>query len=124
MDRLNSLLKKVISQVISRHVRDPNLHSLITITKVETSKDLHHAKVYVGVLGSQGEREKAIEVLQSAAGFISVNASKEVKLRYFPSLRFFLDRSTDKHMHIDHLLHKIEQEREKREEKPPFLEGS
>lgn len=113
-DRLNSLLKEVISEVVSRHVRNPDVHELTTITRVQISKDLHHAKVYVSVIAPSKLQHETVEALQSASGFIGVNASKMVKLRYFPQLRFILDDSAEKHMHIDSLLKEIAKEQEQR----------
>lgn len=106
-DRLNSLLKEVISEVIRLQVRHPGVHELITVMSVDISKDLRHAKVYVSVIGTPEDKKKTIEALQSAAGFIAVNASKKVVMRYFPELLFRLDESVDKHMRIEEVLEEI-----------------
>jgi ribosome-binding factor A len=116
-DRLNSLLKEVISEVIRREVKNPHVNTLITVTHVDISKDLHHAKVYVSVIGSEKEKLETIAALQSAAGFIAINSSKKVVMRYFPELLFRLDDSVEKHMHIEDILTKINTERESREVK-------
>jgi ribosome-binding factor A len=115
VDRLNSLLKEVISEVIHRDVRNPHLGKLITVTRVSISKDLHHAKVFISVIGTDQEKSDSILALQSAAGFIAVNASKKVVMRYFPELQFKLDDSVDKHMRIETLLGEIAAERDSRE---------
>ena len=117
VDRLNSLLKEVISEVIHRDVRNPHLGKFITVTRVAISKDLHHAKVFISVIGSEQEKTESIEALQSAAGFIAVNASQKVVLRYFPELKFKLDDSVDRHMRIETLLEEIASERESRQSK-------
>lgn len=114
-DRLNSLLKEVISEVVRRDVRNPHVHELVTITRVDITKDLHHAKVYVSVIGDSAAKEETLAALQSAAGFIAVNASKKVVMRYFPALTFKLDDAVDKHMRMEELLKKIQDEREARE---------
>jgi ribosome-binding factor A len=82
---------------------------------VDITKDLQHAKVYISVIGTEQERKNTIDALESAAGFISVNASKKVVMRLFPTLTFRLDTSVDKQMKIDSLLKKIHQEEESRE---------
>lgn len=115
-DRLNSLLKEVISDVIRREVRNPNVNALLTVTRVDITKDLHHAKVYVSVIGTEAEKTATLEALQTAAGFIAVTASKEVVLRYFPALTFKLDDSVDKHMRVEKLLGEISEERSARED--------
>jgi ribosome-binding factor A len=113
-DRLNSLLKEVISEVVTKDVRDPRVSQFVTITRVDISKDLHHAKVYISVIGTMAEKEQTIEALQSAAGFIALHASKKVIMRYFPSLTFKLDSSVEQHLRIDALLGQIHEEQKSR----------
>jgi ribosome-binding factor A len=114
-DRINSLLKQVISDVIRDQVKNPHLPRFVTITHVETTSDLHHAKVYVSVIGDDRAKKEAILTLQSAAGFIGVHASKEVTMRYFPELMFVIDDTVDKQMRIDSVIQDIEKERKSRE---------
>ncbi|MBS0616220.1 MAG: 30S ribosome-binding factor RbfA [Verrucomicrobia bacterium] len=113
-DRLNSLLKEVISEVITRDVRNPKVHTLITVTGVDVSKDLHNANVYISVIGSAEDKKQTLQALRSAAGFISVQASKKVVLRYFPHLTFHLDEGVDAHLQIDAVLQKIHDKEEHR----------
>jgi ribosome-binding factor A len=113
-DRLNSLLKEVISEVIHRDVKNPHLNEFVSITRVDITKDLHYAKVYVSMIGTEIQKKESIEALESAAGFIAVNASKKVVMRYFPELKFILDDSVDKHMRIQKLLGDLTAEREAR----------
>jgi ribosome-binding factor A len=114
IDRLNSLLKEVISEVITREVRNPRVNTLITVTKVEVSKDLHHARVFISVIGTDQEKQETISALQSASGFIGVSSAKKVTLRYFPQLTFKLDSSVEQQGRIDELLEKIHEERKHR----------
>lgn len=118
-DRLNSLLKEVISHVIKTSVRNPHVNELLTVTRVEVTKDLHYAKVYISVIGTDVQKKETLAALQSAAGFIAVNCSKQVVLRYFPALTFILDDSVDKHMRIEELLSKIAEEKNARNESQP-----
>lgn len=106
-DRLNSLLKEVIAEVVRRDVRNPHVNELVTVTRVDITKDLHYAKVFISVIGNEKEKEETLKALQSAAGFIAVNASKKVVMRYFPALTFKLDDSVEKQMRIDALLNEI-----------------
>lgn len=114
--RLNSLLKEVISDIIRRDVRNPHVNELVTVTRVDISRDLHHAKVYISVIGSAEQKEETLAALQSAAGFIAVQSSREVVMRYFPALAFKLDDSVEKHMRIEELLSKIASEKDHRSE--------
>jgi ribosome-binding factor A len=115
--RLNSLLKEVISEVIRDDVRNPHVSRLITVTRVDITKDLHHAKVYISVIGTDEEKAESLRALNNASGFIAVNASKKVVLRYFPELSFKLDDSVDKHMRIEELLSEISEKRAEQESK-------
>lgn len=114
-DRLNSLLREVISDVIRKEVKNPAVHSLVTVTKVEITKDLHYAKVYVSVIGTDEEKAKTLQALQSAAGFIAVQSSKEVVMRYFPELQFRIDEGVEKQMRIENLLDDLQRERDDRD---------
>lgn len=114
-DRLNSLLKEVLSDVIREEVRNPQISTLVTVTRVEITTDLHYAKVFVSVIGSEQEKQAALAGLQSAAGFIAVHAAKKVVMRYFPDLTFLLDDSVEKYAKIEEKLREIQQERELRE---------
>lgn len=120
-DKLNSLLKQVIDEVIRRDVRNPHINELMSVTNVDITKDLHHAKVFISVIGTSEVKEQTLQALQSAAGFIAVQASKKVVMRYFPSLTFKIDDSVDKQMRIDALLSEIQKERDTRSPQEPSL---
>lgn len=118
LSRVNSLLKEVIYEVIHKDVRNPHINTFVTVTKVETSADLHHAKVYISMIATDAEKEKILHALESAAGFIAVQASKKVELRYFPQLSFKIDTAADEHMRIEKILSEIEDERNSRADIP------
>jgi ribosome-binding factor A len=115
VDRLNSLLKEVISEVIKRQVKNPTVSELTTVTRVDITKDLRHAKVYISVIGTEQQKEETLHALESAAGFIAVNASKKVVMRFFPALTFRLDHSAEQHARIQDLLKEIKEEESSRE---------
>ena len=111
LERVNSLLKEVIFEVIQKEVRNPHVSTFVTVTRVETTPDLHHAKVLISLIASDPEKAKVLEALQSAAGFIAVHAAKKVRLRYFPSLTFKLDTALAEQLRIQQILGQIETER-------------
>lgn len=115
-ERLNSLLREVISEVLLKDVDNPDICSLTSITKVEITKDLFQAKVYVSVIADKKAQEKTMKALESAAGFIGIHAAKKVVLKYFPTLTFILDKSVEKQLKIEEILKGIESERNSREE--------
>lgn len=112
IQRINSLLKEVISDVIRLDLKNYNLPELLTITEVETSKDLQHAKVFVSLInGKDEEKTFLVEELQRCASTIAKKASKKVVMRYFPTLTFKLDNTLDEYMKIDDLLNKVKLEK-------------
>lgn len=113
--RINSLLKEVLSDVIRNDVKHPDLsQSLLSISSVEISKDFRFAKVYISVIGDEKEKIKVLHALKSAAGFISTKASKMVVMHHFPSLNFRIDESVDKQVRIQEAIEKVQQERDSR----------
>ena len=101
MDRVNELLREEISKLLIRDTKDPRLHVLLTITQVDASPDLHSAKVFTSVMGTQTEKEEALRGLNSAAAFLRRGLRQRLSLRDIPHLRFILDDSIE---HGDHLL--------------------
>jgi ribosome-binding factor A len=114
LERVNSLLKEVIYEVIHEDVKNPHVTTFVSITRVETTPDLHHAKVFISMIGTKEEKEKVLAALQSAAGFVAVHASKKAQLRYFPELLFKIDTALEEHFKIEEILGKIDQERKSR----------
>lgn len=114
IERLNSLFKEVISDMIRKHVKNPYLPELLTITSVDVTNDLRYAKVYISVIGSDEEKKRALEILQSTARMIAHHSNKEVTVRYFPELTYLLDTELEKQYRIQSLLYNIEEEKAQR----------
>lgn len=102
MDRVRNLLRQVISQILAQ-VKDPRV-GFVTVTDVDVSPDLRHAKVFVSILGGADERRQALKGLESARGFVRRELHGEVTLRHIPELVFLLDDSLDRGMRVDELL--------------------
>lgn len=110
-DRINELLREEVTLLVRNEVRDPRV-GVVTVTAVETSPELDHAKVYVTMLGDDEEREDAMAGLQSAAPFIRSQLGKRLRMRRVPELHFTLDRVLDEAMRIEALLREALPERE------------
>ena len=102
-DRINELLREEIAVMVRDQVRDPRV-GLATVTAVETSRELDHAKVYVTSLGDEDERAQALTGLKSAAPFIRSQLSKRLHIRRIPELHFEFDRQLDQALRIEALL--------------------
>ncbi len=112
IERVNSLLREVISETITKDLKYIPVPELITITAVETTNDLRHAKVYISLIqADQKTKEETIAILNNAAGTIGAISSKKVVLRYFPQLTFKIDDSIENFMQIEKLLKQIEKDK-------------
>ena len=103
LDRVNQLLKEEISTLLQRELRDPRL-GFVTVTEVETSKDLRMAKVFVSVLGDDDRWKASLAALASARGFIRNWLRQNLDLRVTPDLDFRPDRSMEHAARIQALL--------------------
>ena len=102
-DRLNEALKQEISLIVRDEVRDPRV-GLATITAVQTSPELDHARVYVASLGDETERDEIITGLRSAAAFIRKQLGGRLHMRRIPELHFEADRVLSEALRIEQLL--------------------
>jgi len=103
MRRVDEALRAVLSDAISRQLKDPRV-GFVTVTGVKTSPDLRHARVYVSVLGGEREVQASLEGLRSAHGFLQSRLASELKLKHTPALRFEYDESVVRAMRITRLL--------------------
>jgi len=107
MRRVNEAVREVLSGHIAGDLKDPRI-GFVTVTGVETSPDLRHARVYVSVLGSNDERRAALDGLRSSAGFLQAKVGEELRMKRTPTLEFEYDDSIDRGMRISELLDKEE----------------
>ena len=105
--RINDEIKKEVSQLIRHELSDPRIGDMTSVTKVDTSGDLSHCKIYVSVLGNDKENAAALEGLKNAAGFIRKHIAGTVNLRQTPKLSFLLDDSVAQHMKIEAILREV-----------------
>jgi ribosome-binding factor A len=103
MRRVNEAVREVLSGHITEDLKDPRI-GFVTVTGVETSPDLRHARVFVSVLGTDAEKEEALEGLQSSAGFLQAKVGEELRMKRTPTLEFRYDDSIDRGMRISELL--------------------
>ncbi len=94
--RINDLLRDELSQLLRLEVKDPRVAGLVTITEVETSEDLRHAKVFVSVMGSEEQRSSTLEGLVAASGFLQRELKERLSMRRIPELSFVKDNSLER----------------------------
>jgi ribosome-binding factor A len=103
MRRVNEAVREVVSARIAEGLRDPRI-GFVTVTAVETSPDLRHARVFVSVLGSDEERADTMAGLDSAHGVLQQAVGSELRMKRTPTLQFVFDESIDRGMRITELL--------------------
>jgi ribosome-binding factor A len=102
MRRVDETLRAVLGEAV-RDLKDPRV-GFLTVTEVKTSPDLRHARVYVSVLGEEGERHRSLDALQSAHGFLQRRIAAEVRLKHTPELAFVLDETAERAARLEQLL--------------------
>jgi len=106
IERVNTLIRREISELIQHQLSDPRLDEFIVVTEVDTSSDLKYAKVFVSCFSGQQQEQKILGVLNSASGFLRSELAKNVTLRRTPELSFHWDNSIE---HGDRILRLIDQ---------------
>jgi ribosome-binding factor A len=113
--RIGEAIREEISSILLQEINDPRIQ-FVSITRVEVSADLQHAKVYVSILGSDQKREEVFEGLKSARGYIQKKLGKKIRLRYMPEITFKMDTSIDHGIHIFELLQEMKKKGELKDE--------
>ncbi|MGO1367934.1 MAG: 30S ribosome-binding factor RbfA [Senegalia sp. (in: firmicutes)] len=114
--RISEEIKKIVSSMILKELKDPRIATMTTITEVEATNDLRYAKIFVSVLGSERERKDTLEALKSATGFIRKEIGKKMKLRYIPEPIFYTDKSIENGIYISKLIDSIKEDENKDED--------
>lgn len=109
LDRVNQLLKEEISRVLLRELKDPRL-GFVTVTEVDTARDLRTAKVFVSVLGDDAQWAASLAALERARGFIHHWLRAHLDLRITPVLDFRSDRSMEHAARIQSLLRDLQRD--------------
>lgn len=111
LQQVADTMQRVLGDVIQKELKDPRV-GFATVTGVEVSADLQHAKVRISVMGSPEEREAAMAALQRARGFLRKRVAEEMSyMRFVPELHLTQDTSLDYTMHMDEVFRAIQHER-------------
>ena len=105
VNKIDSILLREISMIISREINDPKL-GFPTVTEVDVAPDLNTATVYVSFLGKNYKKRDGLEVLRKSKGLIKRELSKSLKMRKIPDLTFIVDDTLDKADRIEEILKK------------------
>jgi len=105
-DRIEEEIKKVVSKLIDQELKDPRLTGLISVTKVEVTKDLKYCKIFVSMLASKDEAA-AMEALKSSAGYVRREVGANVRMFATPEIKFELDNSMEYGAHIQNIINEL-----------------
>ena len=120
--RVEEQLKRLLSDLVRREVKDPRV-GLVTITSVQVSPDLTHARVYFTPFAGVGDAGTALEALQHAAGYLRVQVRNQMRLRVAPELEFRLDDSVERGARLSALIHDaVESDRKRHVDGEPDAE--
>lgn len=108
-EQVAETLRQVITDALVREVRDPRV-GFVTVTGLLVTNDLSHARVMISVPGEEADKARALEGLQSAAGFLRSRAARALTTRSVPELHFELDRGLEHAARISELLNTIRRE--------------
>jgi ribosome-binding factor A len=112
-EKVADVIRKEISEMILlKTIKDPRI-GFLTITRVLVSDDCRMARVYFSVMGDTDERDRSLEGLNSARGYIRKELGRRMSLRYTPDIIFQFDPSIEYAIHIDEVIHHLHEEREK-----------
>ncbi len=103
VERVGEAIREAIAAMLLREIKDPRV-GMVTLTAVEVSDDLKRAKVYFSCLGDEAARQRSLNGLRSAAGFIKTQLTRRLKLRYAPELVFIFDPTVEGAERLAHLL--------------------
>jgi ribosome-binding factor A len=102
--RINESIRETLSSVITAEgLKDPRV-GFVTVTGVETTPDLRHAKVFVSVLGGKAERDLTMKALEKSRGFLQARINASVHMKRTPQLQFFYDDTLDNALRLERAL--------------------
>jgi ribosome-binding factor A len=99
-------IREVVSMAILTELSDPRVRD-VTVTHVEVSPDLRHAKVHVSVMGDEARQKLTLRGLQSAAGFLQAKIAERIEIRYTPKLSFMLDQGVKRSIAVAQILEQV-----------------
>jgi len=105
MRRVNEAVREVVSEAVGE-LKDPRI-GFVTVTGVETSPDLRHARVFVSVLGSEAKRFKTLAGLEAAHGVLQARLARELRLKRTPQLAFEYDPTVERGVRMTQLIDEL-----------------
>ncbi|HEY5219000.1 MAG TPA: 30S ribosome-binding factor RbfA [Gemmatimonadaceae bacterium] len=110
-DRVAEGIREVVATFLAEEVKDPRIVGMVTVTGVDLTRDLRHAKVFVSIMGSDAERAATVDGLASLASHLRSRVGRDLHLRLAPEITFRLDESVARAARIESLLAQVRDEK-------------
>jgi ribosome-binding factor A len=124
VERVASLIKREVSQMLMSGIKDDRVGSgMVSVTDVEVSGDLQHAKIFVSIYGSDAAKTETMAGLKAATGFVRGELGHRLQLRRTPEILFREDRSVERGTRVLSLINQLSQERQARHPEEWSAEG-
>ena len=107
--RINEEIKKEVSNTIQNKIKDPRLSAMVSVTNVDTTRDLTYTKIYVSIFGNDLAKKETLQALKSSTGLIRKEIGLHVKLRHVPQVIIELDETIEKAIHLESIFSKIKE---------------
>lgn len=114
--RVNGEVQKVLSNIISREIKDPRINPMTSVVSVEVAPDLKTAKVYISVLGDDESKKATLTGLRNAAAYMRGQLARTLNLRNTPELTFILDTSIEYGVNMSKLIDEVNKNLSDRED--------
>jgi ribosome-binding factor A len=110
--RINEEIKKNISSIIQNKVKDPRISAMVSVTRVDVTRDLSYAKVYISIFGNDKAKKETFEALKNSEKFIRSELGHSVRIRHVPQVIIEMDKSIEHGMHINTIIQEIKEKEE------------
>lgn len=107
INRISEEVRKAVSELLFNGLKDPRISNMTTVSRVDVSRDLSFAKIYISVFGDEKEKEDTIYGLNNAKGFIRKEISNRIDLRHTPDPIFILDESIEQAINLSKLISEV-----------------
>ena len=107
-EKIQELIKQEVSKIILNDLKNPHI-GFVTVTQVEVTNDLRHAKIWLSLYGGPEEQDRTLQALNKSLGYIRSEIGKRIRLKFVPELALMTDNSLEYSSHIQKILLQIKE---------------
>ena len=109
VEKIQELMKQEVSKIIQNDLKNPQV-GFVTVTQVEVTNDLRHAKIWFSLYGTEEEQKRTLQALNKSLGFIRSEIGKRIRLKFVPEMVLMTDSSLEYSNHIQKILLQIKED--------------